>query len=70
MPNPATTVLNIGIAGLDASAALSYNIYNMLGQLVASGNDMRIDTAKLSKGIYNITVKTDKGTFSRKFIRE
>lgn len=70
-PNPAKDNLHIKttVNGLEV---IDYSIYNMLGQLIYknSGEDLEIWTANFSSGIYNIAIYTNKGTVSKKFVKE
>lgn len=70
-PNPANDMLHITptIAGLEI---INYSICNMLGQIVykSPGTDLDVHTANFSKGIYNIRITTNKGSVSKKFIKE
>ncbi len=70
-PNPASNVLNI--AATQAIEIDSFEIYDILGQLVIAIPNAKsisnIDVSKLRTGNYFIKVKSDKGSSSMKFIK-
>ena len=66
-PNPASEVLNIKTKDRIKSAA----IYDMSGKKInVSVKDSQIDVSALQNGNYIITVQTDKGEFTEKFIKK
>ena len=69
-PNPVKDILHISTAA--GSDVIDYIIYNMIGQVIfrSSGNDLDINTTSFSKGIYNIMIKTTKGTVIKRIIME
>ncbi len=70
-PNPAKEVLNINYT--DEFTINSFSIYNTLGQLIqiiSDPNDKSIDVSELKTGIYILTITSDKGIASIKFIKE
>ena len=67
-PNPATDILNIQ---LQQDAVLEkVNIYNNIGQLVDTVDQLVIDASKLNSGIYFVEVVTTNGKASQKLIIE
>lgn len=73
-PNPATSVLNIGLHG--SAGSVSYTLLNHHGQIVfnnevgsvmGSVND-QIDIASYAKGIYYLRLNTEKEVLIRKII--
>lgn len=67
-PNPAYDVLNV----TNISSKAQFSIFNMAGQSVMNGtvSGQKIPVAKLSTGVYVITIE-DKGTVSKlKFIKK
>lgn len=69
-PNPVNDILHIKTK--EDLEIMNYSIYNMLGQMVYkdSGANLEIPTANFSKGIYNLSINTNKGSVSKKFIKE
>ncbi|PZR23330.1 MAG: hypothetical protein DI539_03505 [Flavobacterium psychrophilum] len=72
-PNPAKDVLNITSEITGATG--SYEIYNTLGQAIATGNvtfekEQSIDISGLSQGIYIIKLNREGKTKTLKFIKE
>ena len=69
-PNPAKDILKI-ITSTEIEIQ-EYFIYNMLGEIVSRSfeNNLVVDVSHFSSGIYNLRIKTDKGTFTKKFIKE
>lgn len=65
-PNPASDHITIS----NIKEKSSYQIVNMAGQVVANGTtDGKVQVAKLEKGVYVITVKSNDQTSSSKFIK-
>lgn len=67
-PNPVLNELNVSIKNQNES--LETKIYDCKGVEILKSNSTIIKTENLSKGLYLIKVKTDKGEFSQKFIKE
>lgn len=70
-PNPAGNQLTVD--KLDAATMIE--VYNVVGEKVISVNNIQSDrvtlnTAKLSEGVYLITVYTEKGVQSTKFLKK
>ncbi|CAM4031300.1 T9SS type A sorting domain-containing protein [Flavobacterium antarcticum] len=73
-PNPASDVINIGIAN-SAILPTSYSIFNALGQIVAvknisSVNDLQIDINSMNTGIYFIKIERQNASKTFKFIKK
>lgn len=72
-PNPANTTINIDV--MSDVAINSINIYNTLGQLLrsstgtAADKNINIDISSLQSGQYFISIITDKGKATQKFIK-
>jgi hypothetical protein len=68
-PNPVKDVLNIQVK--NTISVYSVSIYNMLGQLlqVVANPTNAIDVSTLKSGNYFITVGTDKGSTSGRFVK-
>lgn len=67
-PNPTTGILNISVA--DDHQIVKSTIYNLLGQTIINfGNSETLDVTGLSKGPYLITVETNNGSQTQKFIK-
>ena len=68
-PNPTTEIITIT---LDSDA--SYYLLSMLGQEVQKGvlvnGDNTLDISKLSKGLYLLNIKTNRGTINKKIIKQ
>ncbi len=71
-PNPVKDVLNVAFAEGQNVQVERISITNMLGQAVFThtGDIQTIDVSSLAKGLYHITITTDKGNRAAKFIRE
>ncbi|MGB6083516.1 T9SS type A sorting domain-containing protein [Moheibacter sp.] len=70
-PNPAKDFLNVSVKN---SQLTSYTIYNTLGQQVKrenlSGTQFKINVNNLKKGTYILTVYSEKGSSTHKFIKD
>lgn len=65
-PNPAHNQLFI-----QSDAAISsINILNVEGRIVQTGQSQTIDISGLAKGMYFIQIKTEKRTYTKKFVKE
>jgi hypothetical protein len=70
-PNPTKDILNIKLPENNNLKVTQCTISNMLGQIVyQSPAYTKIDTGNLTTGIYNVALKTDKGNWFGKFIKE
>jgi len=66
-PNPASEFLNIK----SQSGNYNYSIYNSLGQKVnATLSENKFDISNLSNGIYFLKIETEKGSATKKFIKQ
>lgn len=74
-PNPAQNELNVNFEVKDATQ-LSVNIHNTLGQVVetvsaakytAGTHTLAINTAKLTNGMYMLTIQSENGSTAQKF---
>ncbi len=73
-PNPSVNVLNIKVAN-DNDLPNAYKVYNMLGQLVTEKNinnaqDLTIDTAPYSNGMYFIKISKGGNSATFPFIKK
>lgn len=73
-PNPTQDVLNIKVSNSNALPD-SFKIYNMLGQLVKdatinASNDLKVNTASYSNGMYFIKIAKDNNTVTLPFIKK
>ena len=70
-PNPAKNILNVKLPEIQNFEIQSIIITNMLGQIVYSDNykNAALDISTLQIGIYQLTLKTDKGNWIGKFIK-
>lgn len=67
-PNPAANILNIDAEGYD-----SYQITNLLGQIVltdAMNNHAQINISQLKNGVYFVRLNGDNGIYTRKFVKK
>ena len=68
LPNPTSGVLNI-----TALEKADYRLFNIKGQVLKKGvlvsGESKIDISSLSKGIYLLNLKTNKGSFTKKVVR-
>lgn len=68
-PNPAATEITVNFPGNHDIEQLS--IFDVNGKCaLISDKQQTIDVSELNTGIYFLKVRTDKGEFSRKFIKE
>ncbi|TYB76051.1 T9SS type A sorting domain-containing protein [Bizionia gelidisalsuginis] len=73
-PNPTQNVLNIKVANTNALPD-GFKIYNMLGQLVKEAtinsiNDLKVNTASYSNGMYFIKINKDNNSVTLPFIKK
>ncbi len=67
-PNPVTSILNIEI-----SQSLNFEkakVYSTLGKLILETSEKKIDLETLSAGIYFVEVVTNKGSVTKKIIKQ
>lgn len=70
-PNPAKDILNIKLPENNNLKVIKCTVFNMLGQTVfESAAQAKIDTGNFTTGIYNVVLKTDKGNWFGKFVKE
>lgn len=73
-PNPATEIININLQDKNAGF-VSYQIYNISGQLVSEASDvatgqlLQIPVNQLATGTYEVTVFTGKSRLTGRFVR-
>jgi len=67
-PNPVKDILNIDL--LDNTSISSVKIYDLQGKLLLEKASNDIDVSSLSAGLYLIKIATEKGEFTKKFIKE
>lgn len=67
-PNPVKD--NLYIYSESNSSTTSIKIYNLQGKLLQETTNESINASNLSKGLYIVKVKTEKGEISKKFIKE
>jgi len=69
-PNPVNSILQI--ISLDNSSINKIRIYEITGKLVIEkkGNVNQIDISNLTNGLYLVKIETDKGTITKKIIKE
>jgi hypothetical protein len=77
-PNPATDQVNVEL-NMVATAKVSFQIVNMLGQeigqhieknLTAGKTNTTISTSALAPGVYFMNIITDKGNLQQKFVKK
>ena len=65
LPNPTSGILNI-----TAVEKADYRLFNIKGQVLKKGVlENKIDISSLSKGIYLLNINTDKGSFTKKVVK-
>jgi hypothetical protein len=64
-PNPVNDMLTI-----NSKTAEEYQITNALGSLIKSGIENVINVSDFANGVYFISIKTDKGSTIKKFIKQ
>ncbi|WP_035654421.1 T9SS type A sorting domain-containing protein, partial [Flavobacterium saliperosum] len=67
-PNPVKDILNIDL--VDNTRISSVKIYDLQGKLLLEKASNDIDVSSLSVGVYLIKIKSEKGEFTKKFIKE
>lgn len=72
-PNPASTVINYSVSGMDAGYEVS--LMNTRGQIVkseyvAGGTNGNIDVSNITPGVYILVISDDKSTVRKKVIIE
>jgi uncharacterized delta-60 repeat protein len=67
-PNPVKDILNIDL--LDNTSISSAKIFDLQGKLILEKASNDIDVSSLSAGLYLIKIATEKGEFTKKFIKE
>jgi hypothetical protein len=69
-PNPATTSLQVSLAGTSEGSTLV--ITDMLGnavkQLAVNSNQLSINVSELNEGIYNISISNKEGTINKRVV--
>ena len=69
LPNPTSGILNI-----TAVEKADYRLFNIKGQVLKKGvlvsGKSKIDISSFVKGIYLLNIKTDKGSFTKKVVRD
>lgn len=71
-PNPTRDVLNLELPDTQNLEIIQCNITNMLGQNVyyTTTNYQKVDVSAFAKGVYQVLIKTNKGTWTGKFIKD
>ena len=77
-PNPTNEIINLKFPENRGLKGIKYKITNLLGQTIQeqeitkinSKNELTIDTAGFAKGVYQLTLTTDKGNWNGKFVKE
>lgn len=72
-PNPANSIVNIAVEGIELKEIYSVNIFNTLGEIVyidnkTENNHLQINTSKWSKGIYTVQVNCKSQLINKKLI--
>ena len=69
LPNPTSGILNI-----TAVEKADYRLFNIKGQVLKKGilatGESKIDLSSFVKGIYLLNIKTNKGSFTKKVVRD
>ena len=66
-PNPTSSVLNVSLLGLEAQ---TFQVKNVLGQIVLKGNNMKtIDVSKLNSGVYILQLHIGEKIKVKRFIK-
>jgi hypothetical protein len=69
-PNPTSDILNIEFENMEQRELM---IFNQLGQMVlnetSSETTVILNLEQLPKGFYVLTIRTQKGTFTKKIIK-
>ncbi|MFC0605625.1 T9SS type A sorting domain-containing protein [Winogradskyella pulchriflava] len=71
-PNPAKSVLNINISGVNED--LDYQIYNTVGQIILKGSFKtqynKIDLSQYQSGVYFVKLSSNRQSITRKVVKE
>ena len=67
-PNPVKDILNIDL--VDNTRISSVKIYDLQGKLLLEKANNDIDVSSFSLGVYLIKIKSEKGEFTKKFIKK
>ncbi len=68
-PNPFTDKITVRL-GNSTATLVSTTIYNSLGLKVLSTKTNTLNTTNLATGVYFLTIKTTKGSFTKKIIKQ
>ncbi len=72
-PNPAEEYIMLSIPNLELNIEVTYSIYNMLGEVVATGiitNDLfQINISNFAQGLYSMEITIDKKKINKKFLK-
>jgi polyhydroxybutyrate depolymerase len=63
-PNPFSDKLTLNFENVE-----SVSVFNLLGEIIYTGQSIEINTAEWQSGVYFVKVKTQKGSFSQKVIK-
>ncbi len=66
-PNPAGDVFTIAVA--NGTELRKISLYNVLGALVLETSQAELSVSHLSEGMYIVRIETDKGSFTRKLVK-
>ncbi len=66
-PNPTTDFVTVSLS--DNATVQKISVYNNLGQLVRTEEKNTVSFQNLAKGNYYLTIQTEKGSFSKKVIK-
>ena len=69
-PNPATTSLQVLLAGNSEGSAILITdiIGNTVKQLMINSKELAIEVADLAEGVYNVSIITNEGTINKKVV--
>ncbi len=67
-PNPVKNILNI--RSLTNESVLALKIYDSQGKLIHENANKSIDVSNFSNGLHIVKIETEKGTLTKKFIKE
>lgn len=67
-PNPVKEILNINSLNEDIISAIT--IYDIQGKLIIESSNNSINVDSLSNGVYIVKISTNKGEYTKKFIKE
>ena len=67
-PNPSNNLLTVKVGDLEN--ILEIKIYNEVGAIVKEQNEKTVNVSRLNNGVYFMKIKTEKGFYHKRFLKE